>query len=160
MNLLASGRGGDIEPVPGSSTHTRFHRNEEDALVGQRVLAEVVCREYAECRDTTAPAVRAAMYAYRDWCQRHVAAEAEELEHGGYRARSTGPTPDQAEWGVVGPVSDVCGLLDPERERIRRALPVLSCIWHSWAADRPSEWREDNESANAAVDAWLTRGEA
>lgn len=130
MTLSFSG-GDDTEPLPGCPSHNQFHGNERVSLVGQRQLAETLCRLLAAGVDPLDPEVTAGLQSYRLWRTQPVAAGRRAVE-GGFRAADSAVEVAESR---NRPVSEECGLHELERRRIRAAAPVVDALEFLWTAD-------------------------
>jgi len=149
MTLSFSG-GDDTEPLPGCPSHNQFHGNERVSLVGQRQLAETLCRLLAAGVDPLDPEVTAGLQSYRLWRTQPVAAGRRAVE-GGFRAADSAVEVAESR---NRPVSEECGLHELERRRIRAAAPVVDALEFLWTADHASEVDGDKRDLVRAVGAW------
>jgi hypothetical protein len=134
--------------------HDPFHDNEETPVVGQRLLAELVCELLLlHPNRPLHPEVTAAMAAYQTWCHgQKVMVESEAIDGiNGFRATAT-----KASWSMWqnGPVSDRCRKYDSERSRIAATKRVLGALWSLYSADRSIEYQDDLAHLQSALAVW------
>jgi hypothetical protein len=141
-----------FQPRPDCAQHHPLHVNEEVPLVGQRLLAELTCQLLVDGHDPGSAVVEAARTAYWNWCQRGGGGGAVPANDGTWRGWSKAPTPSRTDGAA--PVSQECGVYEPERERIRAAIPVLDALSLLASADTLAEEKSDRARVARAVADW------
>ena len=132
--------------------HHPLHVNEEVPLVGQRLLAELTCQLLVDGHDPGSAVVQAARKAYGDWCGRGGGGGAVPVDDGTWVGWSGASTPSYTDG--MAPVSQQCGLYEPERDRIRAAIPVLNALLLLVSADTSAAERSDRARVAEAVAEW------